>query len=228
MAKPVKRPYTSTLRQEQAALTRSRILDAAGELFQTKGYGPTTIRQIADEAGVAVDTVYATFRTKVRVLTALIDARLAPSGDDSVLDRPEALAVRDETDQREQLRLFARDIAALSSRVRPVFELLRTAAAVEPEIAPVYAEMEGYRHRNMSQAVAWVAARGPLRVPVARARDIVWATTSPDVARLFCDVQGWSEDDYAAWLEDTLVRTLLPDPPTARRTTSRSRPRPSH
>ncbi|HEX6165458.1 MAG TPA: TetR/AcrR family transcriptional regulator, partial [Acidimicrobiales bacterium] len=63
-----KRSYKSALRREQAAQTRARILDTAGTLFGAQGYGQTTIRQIAESAGVAVDTVYATFGNKARVL----------------------------------------------------------------------------------------------------------------------------------------------------------------
>jgi AcrR family transcriptional regulator len=207
----VKRQYESDVRREQAARTRTRIIDAAGTLFGSSGYGNTTIRQIAEAAGVAADTVYDTFGTKARVLTALIDSRLAPAGEGNVLERPEAVAVRDEPDQRRQIRLFARDIAAISARVRPVFEMLRTASAVESEIAPIYAEMENYRAANMRQAAEWIAANGELRVTTERAGEIIWALASPDIARLFCDTRGWRDDEYAAWLEDSLVRILLPD-----------------
>ena len=212
MAPVKKRSYSSTVRKEQAAQTRARMVEAAGELFASNGYARTTIAAIAERAGVAADTVYATFGSKARVLTALIDVRLAPAGDDNVLDRADAHAVRDEPDQRRQLHAFARDIAAISARVRPVYEIMRTASAVEPEMATVFAEMDAYRLRNMSQAAAWIAARGPLRVDVARAGQIIWAVASPDVARMLCDVQGWTNDQYAEWLEDTLVRTLLVSP----------------
>lgn len=205
-----KRPYSSAVRQEQAAQTRARILDAAGGLFEANGYARTTIREIAARAEVATDTVYAVFGTKERVLTAVIDSRLAPPrGVANVTDRHEAEAVRDEPDQRRQLHLFARDIAAVSERVRPVYEIMRTASAVEPEMATVYAEMNGYRLQNMSRVAGWLAARGPLRVEVERAGEIIWALASPDLARMLCDGQGWSQDQYADWLEDTLVRTLL-------------------
>jgi AcrR family transcriptional regulator len=206
---PTRRSYSSALRSEQAASTRARIVDAAARRFLDQGYATTTMRQIADEAGVAVDTVYATFGKKVRVLTAVIDARLAPGGEDSVLQRPEALAVRDEPDPREQLRRFAHDIAAISEHVRPIFELLRIAAATEPEVAPVYREMETQRARNMQVLADWVGAHGPLRVDADRAGATVWAVTSPDLARLLCDLRGWSRDQYAAWLEDVLARVLL-------------------
>ncbi len=216
MAKPVKkvekRPYSSVVRQEQAAQTRTRIVEAAGELFAARGYPRTTIRDIAVAADVAVDTVYATFGSKARVLTALIDLRLSPvAGVDNVMDRPEAQAVRDELDQRAQLHRFALDMAAVSSRVRPTFEIMRSASVVEPEMARVFAEMDGYRLTNMRRVAEWIAARGPLRMGIDQAAETIWVLASPDTARVLCDGRGWSEADYAAWLEYVLVRTLLPD-----------------
>ena len=206
-----KRAYSSPVRQEQAALTRQRILDAAGDRFVSQGYARTTIRQIAEAATVSPDTVYAVFGSKARVLTALIDQRLAPTpGVANVLDRPEATSVRDETDQRRQLQKFAHDMAAVSTRVRPVYEILRTASAVEPEMAVIRAEMDAYRLRNMRQVAQWVAERGPLRVDVERAGEIIWALASPDLSRMLCDDRGWTEDEYGDWLADTLVSALLP------------------
>ena len=211
MSEPVKkRPYKSVVRQDQVARTRALIIDAAAHLFTSQGYARTTVRAIAEHAGVAPDTVYATFGTKVRILTALIDVRLSPPGLANVMDRPEALAVRDEPDQRQQLRRFARDIAAISARVRPIYEVLRTAAAVEPEVGDVFAEMEQHRLANMRRLATWLAARGPLRVSKDRAGEITWALASPDVARMLCDVRGWSEAEHAEWLEATLAAALLP------------------
>jgi AcrR family transcriptional regulator len=210
MADQVKpRGYASPLRDRHAAETRARILEAAAGLFEARGYGRTTVRAMAERADVAVDTVYATFGTKGRVLTALIDQRLAPRGDVNVMDRPEALAVRDEPDQRRQLHLFARDIAQVIERVGPVYEIMRTSATVEPTMADVHAEMDRYRLRNMSKVAGWLADRGPLRVDVDRAAQIIWALASPDVARMLRHGQGWSSDEYADWLEDALARTLL-------------------
>jgi AcrR family transcriptional regulator len=219
MSEPVKkRQYASAVRQEQAAQTRTRIVEAAGVLFASHGYARTTIREIAEAADVAADTVYAVFGNKARVLTALIDARLAPPGVDNVTERAQAQAVRNEPDQRRQLHLLARDIAAISTRVRPMYEIMRTASAVEPDMATVFAEMDGYRLHNMRQVAGWIAARGPLRFEVDRAAETIWAIASPDVARMMCEGRRWTEADYAEWLEDVLVRTLLPEvePPAVR------------
>jgi AcrR family transcriptional regulator len=212
MAKTVnRRPYNSALRTQQAAHTRQLIVEAAAELFVASGYARTTIKDIAARAEVAPDTIYATFGTKVRVLTAVLDARLAPGGEESIMDTAEPQAVRDEPDQRRQLQMFARDMAAISARIRPIFEVLRTAAAVEPEVGEVFAEMEQHRLAHMKQVTAWLAGRGPLKVSRDRAGEIIWAVASPDVGRMLCDVRGWSEAQHAAWLEDTLACALLPD-----------------
>ncbi len=211
MPEPVKRrPYVSALRKEQAARTRGLIIDAAAGLFVSEGYARTTVQAIAERAGVAPDTVYAVFGTKVRVLTAVLDSRLAPSGEASVMDRPESHSVRDEPDQRRQLHRFAHGMAGVSARIRPVYEVLRTAGAVEPEVAEVFAEMEQHRLAHMRQLAGWFARGGPLRVSQDRAAEILWVLTSPDVARMLCDVRGWSHAQHAAWLETMLTCALLP------------------
>jgi AcrR family transcriptional regulator len=204
------RKYSSAVRDEQAARTRARILDAASELFLERGYARTTMKDIADLAGVARDTVHAVFGSKARVLTALIDLRLVPDGSvANVTQRADAQAVRDEVDQRRQIELFAKFITVLSIQLRPVFEILRTASAVEPEMANVFEEMDRFRMDNMQIYAKWIAARGPLRVSTKRAGEIIWALASPDVGRMLCDELGWTQTQHATWLSDTLIRTLL-------------------
>jgi AcrR family transcriptional regulator len=207
-----KRKYSSAVREEQAARTRTRILDAAAELFLERGYARTTMKDIAVQADVARDTVHAIFGSKARVLTALIDHRLVPDGSvTNVTQLPEALAIKDEVDQRKQIELFAKFIAGISTELRPVFEILRTASAVEPEMAKVFEEMDQFRMNNMRTYASWIAARGPLRVSTRQAGEIIWALASLDVARMLCDELGWTESQHARWLSDTLIRTLLRD-----------------
>jgi AcrR family transcriptional regulator len=214
MGEPVKRRYHSPARQAQAARTRDQILRAADQLFRTQGFGTTSVRQIAEAADVVPETVYANFGSKARLLTALIDLRLAPEGQGSILERPELVALAEEPDQRQVLRGFARDYAAMSARVRPISEVLRTAKAADPDMAEVRRDIEGHRHRYMRTIAEWLAERGTLLVPVDRAADIIWTLASPDVGRMLCDDRGWTTDEYAGWLEETLAAALLP--PTAR------------
>ncbi len=130
------RRYVSGVRQEQAQRTRLRILDAAHRLFGEYGYAATTIERIAAEAGVAIDTVYAVFRSKRAVLSGLMERQVG--GDDqpiAMLDRPEAQSVRREPNQRRQLARFVAGVTDAIERSRPVDDIMRSAAAIDPEIS---------------------------------------------------------------------------------------------
>src|SRR5438874_7816150 len=159
-----RRSYDSSLRKAQAEQTRLRILDAAEKLFSERGYATTTVDAIAAEAGVATDTVYASFRTKAGVLHSLLDVRVG--GDASpvaLLDRPGPQAVRSEPSQKRQVQGFAADVAGILERARPVDEIMRNGAAVDAEIAALRARMQRTRYDNMRRLAGWLTARGPLR-----------------------------------------------------------------
>jgi AcrR family transcriptional regulator len=206
------RTYSSAVRTEQAARTRRRILEAASELCLARGYGRTTMQDIAARAGVARDTVHAVFGPKARVLTALIDLRLVPDQSvDNISERPDLQAMKQERDQRRQIELFADAITRISTDLRPVYEILRTACAVEPEMATVFEEMDRARLRNMHTYAKWIAARGRLRVSTRRAAEVLWTLASPDVGRMLCDELGWTQPQHARWLAETVTHALLGD-----------------
>jgi len=210
--KPQRR-YDSSLRKEQARQTRARVLDAAERLFADRGYASSTIETIASDAGVGVDTVYATFGSKRGLLSALMDVRVG--GDDQpvdILDRAGPQSVRREPNQRRQLAGFAEDVSAIIERARPVDDIIRGAGAVDAEIAAYRARMQETRFENMRRFVSWVAANGPLRAGVSEldAAAIVWSLTSPEMHRLLRVERGWTPERYREWLGQTLTRTLLP------------------
>jgi AcrR family transcriptional regulator len=207
-----KRTYDSSLRKEQASQTRLRILDSAQRLFSDRGYGATTMEAIATDAGVATDTVYASFGNKAGVLHRLLDVRVG--GDEApvaILDREGPQKVRREPSQRRQVAVFGADVARILERVRPVDDIMRGASGVDPEIAALRTRMQGLRYENMRQLVSWLASRGPLRGGISEeeAAAIVWTLASPGVHGLLRRDRGWSLDRYVAWLSDTLTRTLL-------------------
>ena len=63
-----KRPYRAGVRAEQASATRTRIAEAAADLFAREGYAATTVAAVADVAGVSAQTVYNVFETKAALL----------------------------------------------------------------------------------------------------------------------------------------------------------------
>jgi AcrR family transcriptional regulator len=52
---------------------RNQILDAATTIFAKKGFHGATIRQIAQEAGIADGTIYIYFKTKTDLLIGILD-----------------------------------------------------------------------------------------------------------------------------------------------------------
>jgi len=208
-----RRRYDSALRQEQARQTRARILDAAQKLFSERGYANTSMEAVASGAGVATDTVYASFRTKAGLLHKLLDIRVV--GDEEpvgVIEREGAQAVRREPNQQRQVEAFAADVTTILERARPVDDIVRGAAAVDPEIAMFRTRMQEGRLENMRQLASWLAANGPLRgdIGVEEAATIAWTVASPEVHRLLRAERGWTVDRYTDWLAMTLTRTLLP------------------
>src|SRR4051794_7079027 len=93
-------------RSRRGAETRKKVEEAAGRLFQERGYYATTLQQIADAAGVHVQTIYLAYGTKAEVLRAA--AAWATSDEDPAVPPPERRWVReimDAEDPRVKLRL---------------------------------------------------------------------------------------------------------------------------
>ncbi|HLO30786.1 MAG TPA: helix-turn-helix domain-containing protein [Anaerolineales bacterium] len=207
------RKYDSSRRQAQARETQLQIIEAARALFLERGYAGTTIEAIAEKAGVASETIYATLKNKRKILSFLFD--ISVGGDDQpvrVIDRPNPQAVLHDTDQHRQLTMFAKDITEILNRAAPVFEIMRGAAKTEPEIASLLQRLLRERLRNMTVVAEHIAVNGPLREGLSRRRaaEIIWSMTSPELYRLFTLDLGWTNKQYTQWLTDTLIRLLLP------------------
>src|SRR2546430_12343142 len=78
-----RKPYDSRRRADAARRTRAAVVDAFGEMLFADGYRATTIRAVADRAGVSAETVYKAFGGKPGLVKALWDVTLA--GDDEPL-----------------------------------------------------------------------------------------------------------------------------------------------
>ena len=70
-------PRTARQNQEVRAVTRSKLLNAALELFAGRGYAATSVDAIADEAGVSAGLLYHHFDSKAALLNAIFEQSLA-------------------------------------------------------------------------------------------------------------------------------------------------------
>jgi AcrR family transcriptional regulator len=214
MSRTVKprRAYDSPRRRQQALATRRAVLEAARELFIQRGYVATTIDAIAAGAAVSPETVYATFKNKRSLLSQLLDVAIA--GDDApvpILERPWVRQLRDEGDPRRRLRLLARNGRLILERTAPVYEVLRGAAAADPEIASLWEQAKAQRLAGQRELLGIVTERAPLRhgLPATTATDILFTIGSPETYRLLVVDRGWSADRFERWYADALARLLL-------------------
>jgi TetR/AcrR family transcriptional regulator of autoinduction and epiphytic fitness len=207
-----KRSYNSSRRQEQARHTRRQILASAQALFIMRSYAGATMDAIAQEAGVAVETVYAAFGNKRSILSRLIGVSLVGDDDPTpLLQRQGPLAVMQLKDQNRQIQLFAGDMAEIMGRVAPLFEVMHAAAKTEAEIAGMLHRMLGERAEAMKVFIDALLSNGPLQAGLTReaAAETVWAISSAEVYTLLVSERGWSVTQYTEWLVNALSRLLL-------------------
>jgi AcrR family transcriptional regulator len=204
--RPVK--TQSEVRRESAEATRRRIIDAAQRLFVERGYASTSIKEVAADASVAVQTIYWVFGNKAALVSGIRDAWLT----------------RAHTGERLQAVLIINDphdrLAAAAAFMRHQWETGAEAVAVQqdamwsdPEIRhTVEAVLE-----NRAQALAPIveALDGHLRrdLEAKEALDIFIALLGFELYRELRN-RGWSADRYESWLARTLQESLLEPSPS--------------
>ena len=211
MPAPVKRRYDATRRRQAAARTRAAILDAARELFTERGYTATPMAAIAERAGVALDTVYASVGRKPELARLLIETAI--SGTDQAIpaeQRDYVKAVRAAADADTKIAIYAEAVTAIAPRLALVHSIIQQAAPAEPELAALWAEIAERRAANMRRFVANLATVSQLRLDPGEAADIVWATNAAEMYQLLVRQRGWTPQRYERFLADTWRRLLLP------------------
>jgi AcrR family transcriptional regulator len=210
MSEAVKRQYDSTRRQEQAAETRQRIVQAAHDLFVGMGYGSTTIADIARAAGVAVETVYAAFHNKHTLLRQVWYVSFRGDEEDVRLwDRPEIRTVIAEPDLARRFNAQAVVLAAVFRRITPLLLMLQGAVASQPAAGAMLAEFDERRLDAAGKYARAAAATGQLAVSEDECRDVLWATLDGALWHRLVAERGWSDERFAAWLGQLWTSALV-------------------
>jgi len=209
--RPRVKPYNSPLREEQARRTREQILGAARETFREKGYGATTLADIAKAAGVAEPTVRATFKTKPNLVEHLL--RLAVRGEDDELQLHQREAFQQvlaATDADTLLDRLADLAESLHKRSSDVMEIARGAATSDPGIAEIYEQRPRARLTNQKAVAKRLAELDALPdgTSVETAADVLWLYTAPEIYRMLVVERKWSPNRYRTWFR-AAVGTIL-------------------
>lgn len=199
-----RRRYDSPLRARQVAETKANLLRAATELFTANGWARTGMRDVAREAGVAVETLYSHFSSKRTLLDAVVDHAVV--GDDepvAVASRPEFLALG-RGRRADRIAAAASLTAEIHARTAPFAALIREAASVDQDMADVLRATRERQRRDVAAGIELILGRPPTDDE----RDGAWAILSPEVRVLLVEESGWSDDRYEQWLAATLERVL--------------------
>ena len=201
-----------TTRAERARLTRRRITDAAAELFVERGYGATMLDQVAERAGVAVQTVYFHFGNKSTLLKRALD--VAAVGDDEpveLLERPWLDGIKAEPDPRRMIELWVANSRSIMERVAPILAVVRGSVGADPDLAAQWQANEQQR-RTAHRALAQILAdRGLLRTGLTRqdAADLTFLIASVESYFLATATLGWSPEHWESTTVSILISTLL-------------------
>ena len=194
-----------------AEATQTTIVEAASRLFVERGYHATTLSDIAVQAGVAIQTIYNSLGCKRDVLSKVLD--YAAAGEHAPTPAPTFVLAQTEHEPNPRRVLdhlvdFWRDSRA---RTAPFYNLLRQAAALDQEVAELELSRAKERQRTYRIGAGLLAERGALRQSLSLddAAAIMYATGHPDVYRFLVIEQGWTPDQWAAWVRSTLEAGLL-------------------
>ncbi|KOS53990.1 TetR/AcrR family transcriptional regulator [Rhodococcus rhodochrous] len=218
MSQHAKRTYSSPLREEAARRTRATIVDAAARLFVDRGYVSTTVRQIAETAGVAVRTVFTAFPGgKSELFREALDAAVTGG---SAADEPgsgreprpgRGASGTAGSDAERIVEQVVRYGADLLERAGGLLMTSVESSGADPDMRRFADEDARATADNARTIAEGLRRHGLLRddVSVEHAAHVFYTLGSPQVHALLRRDCGWDVDEYRAWLTATLRATLL-------------------
>ena len=184
--------------KEPVPTASNKILDAALDLFVTRGYPSTTVDMIAHKAGVAVQTVYFSFRTKANILKQLVDNLI---GGKPVPQPAWVTGALSEPDPARQLEIQIKATAAGYRRIAPLLNVLHRASDTDPAVSEMWRTNQEQRRALQRQLVTSLRRKGglPQKMRLGHAVDISYAVLGPELFHLLVTERGWSVTEWERW-----------------------------
>jgi AcrR family transcriptional regulator len=204
--------YHAPMREAAAARTRETILDAAKQLFEERGWVATTVRSIAEAAGVSPKTVEADFGTKAALLEAAVAYAIRGDLDPRPVAQREAIAqIEQAPDAETMLTLHAAHLRTVHERSARIAFAVEQAAAADPIAA------ERWRQMNRNRAAAVDRATETLLKLPGRKRGLrreevqasFWVAFDWATYRTLTEQARLTPEHYEAWLTRYYRATFL-------------------
>jgi AcrR family transcriptional regulator len=200
------RPYRSQLREQQAERTRELVAAAARSRFLEKGWSGTSVRSVAERAGVSEATVYNAYGSKAGLAGSLIDA-----AEHSADVGRTVVELRERGgDPIGQLRAFVAFDRRLFEQGGDVLRVLAEARRQHPELGAAYQEGRSRGERERRRVFAsWPSSVWHDGVDVANALAVYALMVSLEAYDIATTERGWSPDEIEEWWHRTLAQLLL-------------------
>jgi len=199
------RSYRSALRNEQAQLTRQRILDAARRLLIARGFTQVTMQDVANEAGVAYQTVFVQFGSKLQLALELCASEFPHVG--------ATVGMLVAAQQAGDPEAWLRTLGAFARRLyEPCAEVLRfMRESGDPDLISRYREIDAGRLERLAALGPQLEQTGRLRPGLtgANAVDLAWSLTGPVTYEQLVIDRGWTPEHFERWLGAALVGLIL-------------------
>ena len=200
------RTYRSELRERQAERTRQLIAASARARFLDKGWAGTSIRSVAEDAGVSEATVYNVYGSKAGLASSLIDAaEQSANVEQAIADLRDAAG-----NPAQQLRAFVAFDRRLYEHGGDVIRTLSEGRRQHPELAAAYDEGRGRGDSQRRKAFSsWPATAWRAGMDVDRAIAVYAVLVSLESFDTATREYAWSPDEVEAWWQSTLTTQLL-------------------
>ena len=206
------RTYSSPLREAEAARTRRRIVEAAGTLFARSGYNGTTMRDIAREAEVSVQSVRLAGAKASLLIAAFETAFTGNEWAQSLSERDEVRDLMSLPSTDEALSRYLDYIAEANRRSAALSRAMQSAAEIDGAAAAAVEDLWKRRWSDMRIAAEWTVSRGLLVAETPEALETAAAELSlivgPEAHLFFTDQVGWDHARYRWWLGSSLTALL--------------------
>jgi AcrR family transcriptional regulator len=198
------------LKEKMTALRRQHILDAAVFEFEARGYEATTIRQIAQRAGVSDGTIYNVFENKEALLIAILQ---------SLLQEPAPQAPTHHEHGATLAHMIGDRWASLTPQTLAMMRIVWSRALVDRDLGARY--LDTILSPVLQQSLPVLGKTDPnieTSKSVLSGRILIAAFLGLNMLRLFGDtVIDEMSDDIPEQLAEILLNGLSPQPVSERR-----------
>ena len=202
------RTYRSPLRAEKAAETRRSIITAAAEVFSERGYVGTTMQQVAEHAGVSVESVNKIGTKPDLLIKAFQQTYAGEGGWKSIIDQPQLMEIMAIEDTERAISGYADFIAAANARSGGIWAAVRAAATSEKRVSAAIADLIARKREDFLMGHSWYVSRGVTddkTSPQAFAAHLYVLTSQETYDQLTRD-WGYTVEAYTAWLRTSILR----------------------